>query len=151
MNIQKRLTKSPKVYVRDTGLLHFLAGLREPRDLATWSRRGASFEGLVIEELTSLAAEELVRPGIHFWRTQAGAEVGFLLVAGRQIIPVEVKLGAALDPRAVAGLRQCMKDLKLTRGWVVSSSREQRKIGRGIEIIPWEWIVERKVTFRRMK
>jgi len=43
-NIQKRLTKSPKVYVRDTGLLHFLAGLESPSQLETWNRRGASFE-----------------------------------------------------------------------------------------------------------
>ena len=42
-NVQKRLTKSPKLYVRDTGLLHFLAGLRRPPELATWHRRGASF------------------------------------------------------------------------------------------------------------
>jgi predicted AAA+ superfamily ATPase len=39
-NVQKRLTKSPKIYIRDTGVLHFLAGLREPRELPTWSRRG---------------------------------------------------------------------------------------------------------------
>ena len=44
-NVQKRLTKSRKLYVRDTGLLHFLAGLRQPRELATWPKRGASFEG----------------------------------------------------------------------------------------------------------
>jgi len=78
-NVQKRLTKSPKLYVRDTGLLHFLAGLREPRELLTWPRLGHSFEGLVVEEVIGLAAEQAVRPEVFFWRTQAGAEVDLLV------------------------------------------------------------------------
>ncbi|MDQ3773026.1 MAG: DUF4143 domain-containing protein [Pseudomonadota bacterium] len=73
--MQKRLTKSAKIYLRDSGLLHFLAGLRQSRELTTWPRHGASFEGLVIEELAALAARQLVRPELFFWRTQAGAEV----------------------------------------------------------------------------
>jgi predicted AAA+ superfamily ATPase len=63
-NVRKRLSKSPKLYFRDTGLLHFLAGLRDDDELDTWSRRGASFEGLVIEELAALARRKIVRPEI---------------------------------------------------------------------------------------
>jgi hypothetical protein len=100
-NVQKRLTKSPKIYLRDTGLLHFLAGMRSPRDLVTWPRRGSSFEGLVIEELMALAGSRLVRPEFFFWRTQAGAEVDLLIVTGRRILPVEIKLGTAVGPREV--------------------------------------------------
>ena len=62
-NVQKRLTRSAKLYLRDSGLLHFLAGLRALRELETWPRRGASFEGLVIEELAAWAAGRFVRPG----------------------------------------------------------------------------------------
>lgn len=140
-NVQKRLTKSAKVYVRDTGLLHFLAGLRRPPDLATWPRRGASFEGHVIEELAALAAQRLVRPELFFWRTHAGAEVDLLIVDGRRILPVEIKLGAAVDRYAAAGLRQCMKDLGLRRGWVISTARERRRLSAGIDIVPWSEIV----------
>ena len=136
-NVQKRLTKSPKLYVRDTGLLHFLAGLRRPQELTTWNKRGASFEGLVIEELTALAAQRLVRPEIFFWRTQAGAEVDLLIREGRRILPFEIKIGAAVDHYALAGLRQCMKDLGLKRGWVITTARERRRLFAGIEIIPW--------------
>jgi uncharacterized protein len=136
-NVQKRLTKSPKLYVRDTGLLHFLAGLRRPQELTTWNKRGASFEGLVIEELTALAAQRLVRPEIFFWRTQAGAEVDLLIREGRRILPVEIKIGTAVDHYALAGLRQCMKDLGLNRGWVITTSRERQRLSAGIEIIPW--------------
>jgi len=137
-NVQKRLTRSPKLYVRDTGLLHHLAGLRHPRELATWSRRGSSFEGLVIEELAALATGRLTRPELFFWRTQAGAEVDLLVVEGRRILPVEIKLGAAVDHRGLAGLRQCMKDLGIRRGWVVTSAREPRLLAPGIELVPWE-------------
>ncbi len=136
-NVQKRLTKSPKLYIRDTGLLHFLAGLRKPHELTTWHKRGSSFEGLVVEELSALAALHLVRPEIFFWRTQAGAEVDLLIIEGKRILPVEIKLGAAVDHYAVAGLRQCMKDLGLSRGWVITTARERRHLSAGIEIIPW--------------
>jgi len=137
-NVQKRLTKSAKLYVRDTGLLHFLAGLREPHELDAWHRRGASFEGMVIEEIAAWAAGRMVRPQLFFWRTQAGAEVDLLIVDGRRILPIEIKLGAALDPRSLAGLRQCMQDLSLERGFVVTTSSERRGIGKGIDIIPWQ-------------
>jgi predicted AAA+ superfamily ATPase len=147
-NVQKRLTKSPKLYVRDTGLLHFLAGLRRPSELETWPRRGSSFEGFVIDELAAWAADRFVRPGIFFWRTQAGAEVDLLIVDGRRIMPIEVKLGAAVDPRALAGLRQCMADLELKRGYVVTTSSERRSVGKTIELVPWEAIARGEVDLR---
>lgn len=137
-NVQKRLSKSPKIYLRDSGLLHHLAGLRDPTELPTWNRRGASFEGLVIEEL--IRRSTLERPGTEafFWRTSAGAEVDLLLVEGQRITPIEIKLGAEVRPQSLAALRQCMSDLGLERGYVVSSSAEPRKLGRGIEVLPWE-------------
>jgi hypothetical protein len=144
-NVQKRLAKSPKLYVRDTGLLHFLAGLRAPAQLETWPRRGASFEGLAIEELAGWAARRFVRPGIFFWRTQAGAEVDLLIADGRRILPIEVKLGAAVDPRSLAGLRQCMEDLSLKRGFVVTTGDEHRSVGKAIEILPWQALARGEV------
>lgn len=144
-NVQKRLAKSPKLYVRDTGLLHFLAGLRAPAQLETWPRRGASFEGLAIEELAGWAAGRFVRPGIFFWRTQAGAEVDLLIVDGRRSFPIEVKLGAAVDPRSLAGLRQCMVDLSLKRGFVVTTGDERRSVGKTIEILPWQALARGEV------
>ena len=141
-NVQKRLSKSPKIYLRDTGLLHFLAGLRQPAELKSWPRRAASFEGLVIEQLCAAAALRFVRPGIFHWRTQAGAEVDLLIVAGRRAIPVEIKLGASVDPRSLAGLRNCMQDLGLKRGYVITTGEQRRVIGKGIQIVPWREIVQ---------
>jgi predicted AAA+ superfamily ATPase len=92
---------------------------------------------MVIEELAALASHRLVRPETFFWRTQAGAEVDLLIVEGQRILPVEIKLGAAVDHYAIAGLRQCMKDLGLKRGWVITTAKERRRLSVGIEIIPW--------------
>lgn len=144
-NVQKRLTKAPKLYVRDTGLLHFLAGLRRSQELTTWPRRGASFEGMVIEELAARAHQQLTRPELFYWRTQAGAEVDLLIVEGRKILPVEIKLGAAVEPRSVQGLRNCMEDLMLKRGWVVSTGSERRQLSPQIEVIPWDQLISGQV------
>ncbi len=146
-NVQKRLTKAPKLYVRDTGLLHFLSGLREPRELVTWPRRGQSFEGLVIEELAALALERTVRPELFYWRTHAGAEVDLLIREGRRLVPIEIKLGAAVDRHGVAGLRQCMQDLGLRRGYVIANTPERHSIGAEIEVVPWADVIGRRVDF----
>lgn len=146
-SVKKRLTKSPKVYVRDSGLLHFLAGLRRPVDLETWPRRGHSFEGLVIEELISLSRERLVRPEPSFWRTQAGAEVDLLLQDGRHLVPIEIKLGSAIDPRGLAGLRQCMEDLHTSHGYVVTGGGVRTRLGGGIEIVPFAEVIAGRETF----
>lgn len=136
-NLGKRLTKSPKVYLRDAGLLHFLAGLRSAGELAVWPRRGASFEGQVIEEIAQLASRSATRPELFFFRTQAGAEVDLLVKDGRRIVPIEVKAGASVDLRALTGLRQCMADLGLRQGFVVYFGRERREVGHGVTLVPW--------------
>jgi predicted AAA+ superfamily ATPase len=146
-NLGKRLTKSPKVYLRDVGLLHFLAGLRSPAELAVWPRRGASFEGAVIEEVGQLASRVAVRPELFFFRTQAGAEVDLLVKVGGRIVPIEIKAGASVDPRSLAGLRQCMSDLGLRRGFVVFRGKERREVGHGITLVPWFQVCDGTETF----
>ncbi len=92
-----------------------------------------------------LAASRLVRPEFYFWRTHAGAEVDLLIADGRRVLPIEIKSGAAIDRHSIAGLRQCMKDLGLRRGWVVTTARERRRISAGVEIVPWDEIAAGEV------
>jgi hypothetical protein len=135
-NLGKRLVKSPKLYIRDTGILHSLLGLRGPEDMESWPGVGASFEGLVVEELAARMA--VVGGGkIFYWRTQAGAEADLILESGRNRLAVEIKSGHGLDPRRLAGLKSCMADLGLRRGVVIYGGRERLKLGHGIEAIPW--------------
>ena len=146
-NVQKRLTKSPKVYVRDTGLLHFLAGLRAPAALTSWPLRGHSFEGLVVEEIASRAARELVRPEISFWRTQSGAEVDLLIGTGKRLVPIEVKTSRSISGHDVRGLRECMTDLGIERGFVVTLGPDQRSLAPDIEIVPWDQVASGAFDF----
>ena len=139
-NIKKRLVKSPKVFIRDTGILHRLAGLTEEKAMEFWGYRGASFEGLVVEELTTAALRDLVGPEFYFYRTQAGAEVDLLVKSGVKIWPVEIKLGIEVNQYDTAGLRHCMEDLGIKRGFIVARSRENRAIGRGMHVLSWEQV-----------
>lgn len=146
-NVQKRMTKAPKLYLRDSGLLHFLAGLRQPDELTTWPRRGQSFEGAVIEEIIALFNAASVRVKFYFWRTAAGAEVDLLIKVGQQLLPVEIKLSASVSHHDIAGLRQCMKDLNLTRGYVVCNATEPYAFNNQISVIPFKDIVARRFDF----
>lgn len=147
LNVQKRLTKSPKVYIRDTGLLHFLAGLRQPSELETWPKRGHSFEGLVLEQIAAYAHDATTRPEVCFWRTQAGAEVDIVIGQGRRYIPIEIKLGAAVGRHDVSGLKQLMADVGASRGFVVSTTKEPLRIGKDIDVVPWQDVVSGKAGF----
>jgi predicted AAA+ superfamily ATPase len=136
-NIGKRLTKSPKLYIRDTGLLHHLAGLTAAAQLQVWPRRGASWEGLIVEEIVRRAALEKPNARPYFWRTQAGAEVDLIIEAGGRKAAFEIKLGGAPSAQSLQGLRQCLKDLGMRRGFVVCGGREKLDLGGGIRLIPW--------------
>lgn len=144
VNIRKRLVKSPKVYIRDSGILHRLAGLTDESSLEVWPNRGNSFEGLVIEELITAASNSLTAPRFYFYRTQAGAEVDLLIQVGQRIWPIEIKLGIELRHYDTAGLRRCLEDLDLERGFVITRGEAIRSLGRGIYALPWDDIASGK-------
>lgn len=140
VNIRKRLVKSAKVYIRDSGILHRLAGLADESSLETWPNRGNSFEGLVLEELISAATNSMTGARFTFYRTQAGAEVDLLVHSGRRIWPIEIKLGIDVRHYDTVSLRHCMEDLKLERGFIITRGESIRSLGRGIYTLPWEKI-----------
>jgi predicted AAA+ superfamily ATPase len=121
-NVGKRLTKAPKVYLRDTGLLHHLLNIGSLDDLANHPIRGASWETFVIEEI--IRREKLRAPHTQFffWRTAAGAEVDLVLEQGSRRIAIEVKAGRGLDPRAAQGLAAAMEDIDATTGWIIDQA-----------------------------
>jgi len=131
-NIGKRLVRSPKVYLRDSGLLHYFLGLRSPGMLDTHPSRGASWEGFVIEQLVN--AFRKVRPGSQafFWRTATGDEVDLLVEAGPDRIPFEIKLNSSPGEPEARGVRRCMADLGLKRGYVLYPGKEDYSLGAGV-------------------
>ncbi len=121
-NIGKRLTKSPKIYLRDTGLLHHLLNISTVEDLAAHPSRGASWEGFVIEDV--LRRERVAHPTSlpWFWRTAAGAEVDLLIDRGGEKIALEIKAGRGGDARALYSLRESMPDIEAQRAWIVDQA-----------------------------
>ncbi len=130
-NIGKRLVRSPKVYVRDSGLVHGLLGLADKEAVLGHPVAGASWEGLAIENLLAVASG---RAEASFYRTSGGAEVDLVLgwPDGREWA-VEVK--RSLAPKVVRGLRSALSDLKPQRSFVVYPGNERYRLSAGVEAI----------------
>jgi hypothetical protein len=103
-NVGKRLTRSPRGWITDSGLLHSLLGIRTPRDLLVHPLVGASWEGWVFEQLSAQVSLLDGAPGLSYWRTHAGAEVDIVIESGNRLIPVEVKRGTRVGPYDLRGL-----------------------------------------------
>jgi len=137
-NLGKRLVKSPKLYVRDCGLLHYLLGIRTQRDLLQSPRRGASWEGLLTEQV--MALEKLVHDGCQFWfyRTQTGTEIDLIAEYGKERIGYEFKCSSSVSRRDASGLRAGLADGVITRGTVVYAGTRRYPVTDDIEAMPAE-------------
>jgi predicted AAA+ superfamily ATPase len=131
-NVGKRLTKSPKVYLRDSGLLHHLLNIGSAEQLDSHPSRGASWEGFVVEDL--LRRERIAHPFAHgyFWRTAAGAEIDLLLDRGHERVAVECKAGRGDQARAVRTLREALPDVAADRAWIVDQAAGIEAVGANI-------------------
>ena len=131
-NLGKRLVKSPKIYLRDSGLLHALLGIADTEQLFGHPVVGASWEGFVIDNLLS-AAPRAAEPS--FFRTAAGAEIDLLLTwPDGQQWAIEIK--RSLRPRPERGFHQACADLRPTRRWVIYPGAERYPIAETIEAMP---------------
>ncbi len=129
-NIGKRLVKSPKVYVRDTGLCHSLLGISTMEQLLSHPKLGDSYEGFVIENLASVAGNA---GNMHFYRTAAGAEVDLLIDTVRGLVAIEIKRSTA--PKVSKGFHAACDDVQPARRLVVYPGHEAFPLGNGIEAV----------------
>lgn len=148
-NIGKRLVKSPKIYFRDTGLLHFFLGIHSAPGLDTHPARGMSWEAFVIDQLISLFQQAVPGCQAYFWRTSRGNEIDLLVDIGTKKIPFEIKLHSAPTAQDGGTLYQCMRDLKLTRGYLIHSGREHYSLGSGITALSAEKALSRPQALLR--
>lgn len=137
-NLGKRQVKAPKVYVRDSGLLHALLGIISRRDLEYHPKVGASWEGYAVEEIL----KALTPDQAYFWRTYNGAELDLLLFKKGRRIGVECKRADA--PRLTPSMKIAMDDLKLDHLYVVYPGDRKYSLGGNIEAIPLAQLVEAK-------
>ncbi len=129
-NLRKRQVKSPKIYIRDSGLLHQLLGVGSERELLTHPKIGASWEGYVIEEVL-----DVVRPDeAFFWATHQGAEIDLILRINGKMFGVECKRTDA--PGMTPSIRIALDDLKLEAIAVVYPGDKRFPIAPGVNAIP---------------
>ncbi|PKQ05664.1 MAG: ATPase [Alphaproteobacteria bacterium HGW-Alphaproteobacteria-10] len=137
-NIGKRLVKSPKVSVRDSGLVHALLGIEDSEALLGHPVAGASWEGFVIETLIAASPEGTQA---HFFRTAAGAEIDLLLdLPGGRLWAVEIKRSAA--PKIERGFHIACDDLGPERRIVVHAGAEAFPMPHGVEAMPLRAVAE---------
>jgi hypothetical protein len=130
-NIKKRLVKAPKVYVRDTGLLHALLGIGTYNDLAGHPIIGASWEGLVIENLLSISPP---RTSATFYRTSAGAEIDLILqFPNAERWAIEMK--NSLTPSLERGFYSAWEDVRPDRSFVVYPGKDRYPLNNKVEVI----------------
>lgn len=129
-NLGKRQVKRPKLYVRDSGLYHYLTGVATLDGLQTNPRIGASWEGFMVEKLLFEAAPEQA----YFWATHNGAELDLLLLLGGRRVGVEIKRVDA--PRRTRSMIAALTDLALDALYVVYPGRTRYALGDRITALP---------------
>lgn len=132
-NISKRLVKSPKIYLRDSGLLHTLLRLDDSEDVLSHPVTGESWEGFVIENLIRSAPE---RTEVSYYRTSAGAEIDLILDIGRKhgIWAIEIKRSLAQGaPKVSKGFHISLEDIKPNKAFVIYAGEERYPKGKGVE------------------
>jgi len=131
-NLGKRQIKSPKVYFRDSGLLHLLSGILDHDQLVNHPRCGASWEGFALEHVIHMT--KAWNEQCFFWATHQGAELDLLISRGTQRTGFEFKFSPS--PGWTPSMKQAVTDLKLDRLWVVHPGKERYALGTKAEAIP---------------
>jgi predicted AAA+ superfamily ATPase len=129
-NLSKRQVRTPKVYFRDTGLLHYLLSIRSERDLLLHPRSGASWEGFAIEE----TIKATIPDEVYFWATHSGAELDLLLIKNGQRIGVECKRVDA--PRLSTSMRTAFNDLDLAQLLIIYPGSLAYPLEENIQAVP---------------
>jgi predicted AAA+ superfamily ATPase len=144
VNTKKRLVKSPKIYIRDSGLLHALLRIANVDDLFGHPVIGNSWEGFVIENLLGVASDRAVG---GFYRTSGGAEVDLVLeLPGGKKWAIEIKSGKA--PKVSRGFYSALEDLEPDEAFVVHSGDEAYPVSEGVLAIPLHQLQERLISLR---
>jgi predicted AAA+ superfamily ATPase len=140
-NVQKRQVKSPKIYFRDSGLLHYLLGIRTENDLYSHPKIGASWEGYVIEEVIKALSPDQV----FYWATHSGAELDLLLIKDGRRIGMECKRVDA--PKLTTSMRTAFETLDLSQLKVIYPGQISYPLAENIDVIPLSCLIENQVSF----
>ena len=129
-HVGKRLVKSPRIYVRDSGLLHALLGIQDAQALQGHPIAGVSWEGFVIEQIAAALPAEAV---LGYYRTAAGAELDLVAQVQGRTLAFEIKLSSA--PKPARGFWQALHDVKPDRSFVVAPVERGYSLANGVEVV----------------
>ena len=129
-NLKKRQVKSPKIYIRDSGILHTLLRIPDMDSLRSHPRYGASWEGFALEQILVLFGDEHA----YFWSTRQGAELDLLLFVGKERWGFEFKCSDA--PSMTKSIHVALQDLGLERVFIVYPGKQRYRIHEKVEVIP---------------
>jgi hypothetical protein len=131
-NTKKRIIKRPKVYFRDSGILHALFALEGKKDVLLHPKLGASWEGFALEEVIKTA--QLKEDEAFFWGVHAAAEIDLLFQKKGGLYGVEVKYAQA--PNLTQSMRSALKELSLKHLWIIYPGKESYPLDRNVTVIP---------------
>jgi len=129
-NLGKRLVKSPKIYVRDSGLLHYLMGIHSINDMMGHPLTGASWEGFCVEQICNHLP---AGASVSFYRTAAGAELDVVVETGSQSMGFEIKFSSA--PKVSKGFWQACEDIGVSNAYVVAPVQEGWLMANNVQVI----------------
>jgi hypothetical protein len=131
-NTGKRVVRRPKLYLRDTGLLHALLSIESMDQLVSSPKLGASWEGFALESVSRVLNRQAHE--LYFWRTQAGAELDLFWQWGGKNWGVECKYQDA--PRMSASIKSALNDLDLAGLWVIYPGRTAYQLANNVWVLP---------------
>jgi hypothetical protein len=140
-NLRKRQVKYPKVYVRDSGILHQLLSIGSMKNLLTHPKVGASWEGYVIEQILSIEPSD----GVFFWATHQGAEIDLVLQKGGQLFGVECKRADA--PKLTPSIRIALESLELQKVAVLYPGTRRYPLSAQVDAVPLRTLTEDSSIF----
>jgi len=141
VNLGKRLVKSPKLYIRDSGVLHHLLSIESFKDVAAHHRLGAMWEGFAMETMVRGLGKR--DDELFFWRTHTGIETDLFWQARGKNWAVEFKYADA--PGLTKAMTTCIGDLNLEHLWVVYPGGKRYKLHEKVTVLPltqigYEWV-----------
>lgn len=135
-NLKKRQVRSPKVYVRDSGVLHALLGAGSEKELLSHPKVGASWEGFAIEQVLATVAHD----DAWFWATHQGAEIDLVLRRGDRLLGVECKRADA--PTLTPSIRIAFEDLGLESVAILYPGTKRYRVSKHVEVVPLHRLAE---------
>ncbi len=131
-NLRKRLVKSPRLYLRDPGILHTLLDIETEDELLGHPVRGASWEGWVIENIVTALSDWRA----SYYRAATGAELDLVIEKGRRRIAIECKASSA--PAPGPGFWNALADLEIDEAWIIAPVKESYPLRQGVTVAPLE-------------